>query len=748
MEQLAEESTSQIPIEAKEDDMSLFKSPMETSTQPPPQQKQQQQQLKDQQSIILPQGPLVTSNLEPFTTTVPVTTPLKKTTTKEPDPSTIDNFPNYNIPLHDFNVWDQNRPQYPEFSHQQAQAPANPSNEDQDQKVDQDSDTDVLPIDSLPGFASSVPYVQTTASPTVTKPQTTTVSAASLLAKLVNKPSNKEEVTVAPTNKESGNTNQNSAVDPLNSIDGPSLGEGVLKPSTFAQDQTQQQSSINTNIEYTSNSNRNQIDATSNSAELDERILENQSPPVVEATIANNLESNNKDETPTTPIPAVTINQPEQVPTENTTPPPTQPQPSPPPSPLPPQGASNVLQESSTVESFQNENIDKQLDNTLQTAPPQDNRLPIDTPPPVLDDVVQQSSFTTSTSSPVPTEASPPTTPMTSQPIDGTTVPEDSLQASSPIDDPVAKSTSLQDTPTVQTYGSTAALPVDNNDLKNQMVPTIEANVLRDPTDTISNDSGTVENVTISDGEPSKKMSLSQLIMPPVVHGVEDDRSKDGSSTTANQSPESQIVWDPQNTQQDSFVGAASSSSSNHIESPSESSSNSNNNNNVVMERASYDNQQQQEQQQQPTMTKQEEENIASKRNQIPKPYEPILSSRSRIEHFSSDDRNNNDIVGYEINLKPNYLDLPAIDDGVNWRNVLEPEYIVNPRSLNRNVARDGIPGLNPNDELNSKTFKEPYMNFIKRSYFPKVKSDALEESDVDILPPSNDDLDFRKKKR
>ena len=238
-------------------------------------------------------------------------------------------------------------------------------------------------------------------------------------------------------------------------------------------------------------------------------------------------------------------------------------------------------------------------------------------------------------------------------------------------------------------------------------------------------------------------MSLSQLIMPPVVN-ADDASTKDGSATTVkNQSPESQIVWekDPQNGQQDSFVDA--SSSSNHIESPSESASdnsNSNNdNNNVVMERASYDTQQQ------PTMTKQEEESIESKRDRIPT---PSLTDRSKIETLSDiDTNNNNDIVGYQVNLKPRYLDLPAIDDGVNWRNILEPEYIVNPRTLNRNVARDTIPGLNPNDELKSKTFKEPYMSFIKRSYFPKVKQDILEVRDIDILPPSNDDVDFRKRK-
>lgn len=230
--------------------------------------------------------------------------------------------------------------------------------------------------------------------------------------------------------------------------------------------------------------------------------------------------------------------------------------------------------------------------------------------------------------------------------------------------------------------------------------------------------------------------------MPPVVN-ADEASTRDGSSTTVNQSPSSQIVWekDPQNSQQDSFIDA--SSSSNHVESPGEGTSdsrnNNNENNNVVVERASYDNQQV------PTMTKQEEESIESKRDRIPT---PSLTDRSKIETLSDiDTDSNSDIVGYQINSKPRYLDLPAIDDGVNWRNVLEPEYIVNPRSLNRNVARDVIPGLNSNDELESKTFKEPYMSFIKRSYFPKVKHDVLEMRDMDILPPSNDDMDFRKKK-
>jgi len=96
---------------------------------------------------------------------------------------------------------------------------------------------------------------------------------------------------------------------------------------------------------------------------------------------------------------------------------------------------------------------------------------------------------------------------------------------------------------------------------------------------------------------------------------------------------------------------------------------------------------------------------------------------------------------------KPNFLDLPALSDGVNWREILNPEYVINPRSLNRNVARDQIPGLHSNEELMNKKFKEPYINFIKKSYFPKVKQDILETNDLEILPPSNDEPDFRRRR-
>ena len=426
-------STLGIPTDVKEDDMSLFKSPMQqvTNTQQPttvaivdPQQQQQQQQQQipeeKQQPIAPPQGPLITSNLESpiTTTTAPVTTPHSSTTTT-PDPTNIENFPNYNIKLQDFNVWDQHQPKYPEFSHQQAQAPVNP---DQDKEKDdnEDGDTDVLPVDPLPGFpsSSSILNVQrTTSAPPVTRPQlgTTTVSTASLLAKLYNnnkKASTTEKdepaVDITSTN---GNSADASVKNTLNSIDGPSLGTGVLKSSPFAKDQTTQ-SFTNTNLEDTS--------AVVNPEPSKSLQVDNQNPSAVdEASISNNAESSVKEETPTTPIPASdttsypvpeqvsndnnspTITQPQQQPTtvqQPTQPPTTQPQ-QPTTQQAPPQGgASNVLQESSTVESFQNENDDTTRD---VGHTPNDNNNGMN---------LQQAQ------APPATETQPPTTPVTTQP--------------------------------------------------------------------------------------------------------------------------------------------------------------------------------------------------------------------------------------------------------------------------------------------------------------------------------------------
>lgn len=435
--------------------MSLFKSPMQqvTSTQQPTtivdQQQQQQIEGDQQPAMVLPQGPLITSNLESptITTTAPVTTKETSNTTTTPDPTNIENFPTYDIKLHDFNVWDQTQPLYPEFSHQQAQAPVNPD-QDKEKEENNDADTDVLPVDPLPGFpSSSMHYVQTTSPPPVTRTQlgTTTVSAASLLAKLYNNNKTPEPVVnTSTTSTANGNSADATVKNTLDSIDGPSLGTGVLKPSQFVKD-GQTESFTNTNLE----DNSAPLGEVSNTNNTEPSVKE-ETPttipgPAFGGPIVDSLPPITQPQPPTTSIPSntqteqhfTTQSQPTTtpIPFDTTTQQPTQPpttQPQQPTTPGPPQTLpSNVLQESSTVESIQNENEGRDVG---QTPPQNDNNnnglnlqqppapTTIETQPPIT--LATEPPKTPVTEQPTTPATGQPTTPATSQPP--TTVPQDS----------------------------------------------------------------------------------------------------------------------------------------------------------------------------------------------------------------------------------------------------------------------------------------------------------------------------------
>ena len=228
-------STSKLPIEAKmDDDLSLFKEPAQATTIAPnlqnpvagPQDAYQQSQ---ESSPEMPQ-PGLTITYEPPTTS------STTTTTPQPGPATIENFPNYNISKQNFNVWEQYQPQYPEFNHQEQQAPVDP-NKPEAQTSEDDFDKEVLPIDTLPGF---VPQTSTTPAPPVTQPvespkdssldsKNKEVTAASLLTKLVGKP----PISQQDQSKDSAGATS-PVVDALNSIDGPTVGQGVLNTSASA----------------------------------------------------------------------------------------------------------------------------------------------------------------------------------------------------------------------------------------------------------------------------------------------------------------------------------------------------------------------------------------------------------------------------------------------------------------------------------------------------------------------------------
>jgi len=713
------------PVEGKDDGGSLGLPPTTpmtptTPTTTPPMNpynvllQQQDNPMSNLDGSMTPEQQVHLTNTPPPATTTPYT-PSESTTIKAikidndgiPPAVTSDNYPNFNISSHNFNVWDQQRPLYPEFSHQQLQTSKN-QNEEEDA-----SDSEVLPDDESPPPQPQLEQTTTTpAAVTTESPQPTT----SLLSKLVSqaRQQQQQQQEIQQQQQQNPSSNNGNVVNVLNSISGPSLGQDVLS-STENRQNVPVQSPETSTIDNSQSLGAQESSVLNQQQELTSSYTQTNNLDVDKTQTANvnPVETSSENEQSIQPANDYNKNSPtsSNVLRESSTDEPTKPS-------TAPQDAQQPTESSNQSDLVKQENIQNQPADqagpsqiSQEKNPSRDNNIDTSNTQLVSTDNTNEQLLQT-------------------QPADSI---ENTLQVPSPssanseFDLPNLQIASTKDN--IERESATQnLLEAPSYDPTKSSFDSTEVSTLRDP-DTGSNEdsNGYIENVTIS-GEPSKKMSLSQLIMPTVY-----------SETDASDAKQSSTVLDKdQNAQIDSFVDP---SSSNHIQ-PS---TDLNNNNNVLIEKASYENGKQNDV---------ANGIIENKRNRIQpmtrknkKHYvDGPLELRSTIERPSdaSKIRQYQDASSY----KPNVLDLPAIEDAVDWREILKPQYIENPRSLNRNVARDQIPGSSfVEDESSRGEEKEPYVDFIKRSYIPRAE-DILQQMDNEVLPPKNDDPDYRRKRR